>query len=145
MFSSTANTISIFLGNGDATFQPWLTEAMDYAPYGIAVGDFNGDGRLDLAVTNSSDNTVSILLQKPLAARSDCNSRIGAKSNYHKRASDLYNGGMGQPNNYANRIGEMFEQGTTVLGTVPLEKGQASFTTAFASLWDVLDCRQLFW
>jgi len=29
----------------------------------VAIGDFNRDGRLDLAVTNSSDNTVAILLQ----------------------------------------------------------------------------------
>ena len=32
-------------------------------PAGKAVaGDFNGDGKLDLAVTNQGDNTVSILL-----------------------------------------------------------------------------------
>jgi FG-GAP-like repeat len=34
-------------------------------PVGLAVGDFNGDGKLDLAVVNSADNTVSILLGKP--------------------------------------------------------------------------------
>lgn len=32
------------------------------SPNAIAVGDFNGDGKLDLAVTNQGDNTVSILL-----------------------------------------------------------------------------------
>jgi len=31
-------------------------------PSGMEKGDFNGDGNLDLAVTNSSDNTVGILL-----------------------------------------------------------------------------------
>jgi hypothetical protein len=31
-------------------------------PRSIAVGDFNGDGKLDLAVPNSSDNTLTILL-----------------------------------------------------------------------------------
>jgi len=31
-------------------------------PRSIAVGDFNGDGKLDLAVANSSDNTLTILL-----------------------------------------------------------------------------------
>ena len=34
-------------------------------PGGFAVADFNGDGRLDLAVANTSDNTVSIILAKP--------------------------------------------------------------------------------
>ena len=31
-------------------------------PTSVAVGDFNGDGKLDLAVANSNSNTVSILL-----------------------------------------------------------------------------------
>src|SRR5260370_648107 len=31
-------------------------------PISVAVGDFNGDGKLDLAVSNSNSTTVSILL-----------------------------------------------------------------------------------
>ena len=45
-----------------AQFQPQTTYATGSYPWGIAVGDFNGDGKLDVAVTNGSDNTVSILL-----------------------------------------------------------------------------------
>jgi hypothetical protein len=33
-----------------------------HTPYGVVVGDFNGDGKVDLAITNATDNTVSILL-----------------------------------------------------------------------------------
>src|ERR1019366_4226030 len=33
-------------------------------PQAVAVGDFNGDGNLDLAIANSTGNTVSVLLGK---------------------------------------------------------------------------------
>jgi hypothetical protein len=58
-----ANTIGIFLGNGDGTFQPALSESVGNGPQAVAIGDFNGDGRLDIAVANLADNTVTILLQ----------------------------------------------------------------------------------
>jgi hypothetical protein len=64
----TANTISIFLGNGDGTFQPGLSFTVGNNPQAVGVGDFNGDGLLDLAVTNSSDNTISILQQTTFAS-----------------------------------------------------------------------------
>jgi hypothetical protein len=35
------------------------------SPVSVIVGDFNGDGRLDLAVANAASGTVSILLGKP--------------------------------------------------------------------------------
>src|SRR5216117_3492486 len=34
-------------------------------PQSVALGDFNGDGKQDLAVANQTDGTVSILLGKP--------------------------------------------------------------------------------
>ena len=54
-------TVSILLGNRDGTFQAKTDYAVGGAPYGIAVGDFNGDGNLDLAVSAYSA-VVSILL-----------------------------------------------------------------------------------
>lgn len=58
------NTISIFLGNGDGTFTPATPSAIatGVGPSSIAAADFNGDGIIDLAVTNQTDNTVSIFL-----------------------------------------------------------------------------------
>ena len=60
------NTITLLLGNGDGTFTQ--TGGSPYAvgkgPYQIAAADFNGDGKLDLAVANLTDGTVSILLQQ---------------------------------------------------------------------------------
>ena len=61
--SSSNNTVSILLGNGDGTFQAH----MDYAtgssnPSSVAVGDFNGDGRPDLVVTDLFSTDVRLLL-----------------------------------------------------------------------------------
>jgi hypothetical protein len=59
--------VSVLLGNGDGTFQnPQTYYAAGPYPYGLASADFNSDGHLDLAVTNSNPNnpngTLSILL-----------------------------------------------------------------------------------
>ncbi|MGA7155862.1 MAG: FG-GAP-like repeat-containing protein [Acidobacteriaceae bacterium] len=54
----------ILLGNGDGTFTPAASPSTGSYPESIAVGDFNSDGKLDLAVANDSSNTVSILLGK---------------------------------------------------------------------------------
>lgn len=58
-------SVSIFLGNGDGTFQTNVDYAVGSGganPYSIALGDFNEDGKLDLAVANYFSGTVSILL-----------------------------------------------------------------------------------
>ena len=58
---SDNGSVSILLGNGDGTYQPANNVVAGKNPFSIAVGDFNGDGRLDI-VTVNSDNTVSSLL-----------------------------------------------------------------------------------
>lgn len=55
--------VYLMLGKADGTFQPPGTEmAVGSAPEGIAVGDFNADGNLDLAVSSSDSGMVSIFL-----------------------------------------------------------------------------------
>ena len=60
--TTTTNDVSLLLGNGDGTFQSPVTYAVGSQPLGIAAGDFNGDGRIDLAAANSGSNDVSLLL-----------------------------------------------------------------------------------
>ncbi len=64
------NTITILLGNGAggftaATGGPIPTGSPlpgGSIPQSLATGDFNGDGKLDLAVVNFASNTVTVLL-----------------------------------------------------------------------------------
>ena len=55
--------VEILLGNGDGTFNlAAVSPATGNTPTAIATGDLNGDGNLDLAISNGSSNTVTILL-----------------------------------------------------------------------------------
>lgn len=65
--SFNSNTVSIRLGNGSGGFtSPTVPEvSVGSKPRLVAIGDFNGDGTQDLAVSNSSSNNVSILLGGP--------------------------------------------------------------------------------
>ncbi len=55
------NTMSIFLGNGDGTFQTQVEYPTGDGPNDLAIGDFNHDGNLDVAISDNNDTSVSIL------------------------------------------------------------------------------------
>lgn len=55
-------TVSVFLGNGDGTFQPQVRYAGGSGPYGLAAANVNLDGIVDLLVANYNDDTISVLL-----------------------------------------------------------------------------------
>lgn len=59
-----SNTISIFLGKGDYSFNVKQDFPAAKNPLMIAVSDFNRDGHLDLAVTSVEEKKVSIFLGK---------------------------------------------------------------------------------
>ena len=67
--SDGTNTVSVFLGNGDGTLQapqnfPAGPSGHFQGPGLLSVGDFNGDGKLDLAVADadSAQGYIAILL-----------------------------------------------------------------------------------
>jgi len=58
------DSVTVLLGNGAGQFvpAPGSPFAVGSEPVSVAVGDFNGDSVTDLAVANSGDNTVTVLL-----------------------------------------------------------------------------------
>ncbi|TMG88391.1 MAG: VCBS repeat-containing protein, partial [Betaproteobacteria bacterium] len=62
------NSVRVFLGNADGTFQFPTTIDIGAPAYGLAASDLNGDGKLDLVVTNAAGgvtgHTLQVLLGK---------------------------------------------------------------------------------
>ena len=57
------DTVRLFLGNGDGTFQPpTRLPGGIYDPSQVIAADLNGDGKQDLVVGDALANSVSVLL-----------------------------------------------------------------------------------
>src|SRR4051794_11402238 len=65
-----SSTVSLLFGKDDGTIQA----ARDFdagsgsGPDGVALGDFNGDGKLDIAVAGQNSGTASVLLSNLVSA-----------------------------------------------------------------------------
>ncbi len=57
-----SNSVSVALGNGNATFGLPASYSTDSGPVAVATGDFNGDGYPDIVTANSGGNDISVLL-----------------------------------------------------------------------------------
>jgi len=58
--SSTSNSLTVFRNDGNNSFFP-LTFTAGNGPAGVAFGDFNGDGLLDIVAANRYSGTLTLL------------------------------------------------------------------------------------
>jgi hypothetical protein len=56
------SNVVLMTGNGDGTFKPPVVVATGTTPYAVAVGDFNRDGKSDIAVVNNTAGSMTVFL-----------------------------------------------------------------------------------
>jgi hypothetical protein len=128
-------TVSILLGKGNGTFANAQNYPTGLRPASVAVGDFNGDGTVDLAIANSLDFHfgVGVLLNRfvtTTAVTGPASSTLGQPVTFTATV------GLAPPVATPVAAGTVtFLDGTTPLGDpVPLNaNGQASFSTSTLS------------
>jgi uncharacterized protein YjdB len=76
----TSNTVSVFRNTSSSgtitcsSFADKIDFATGIQPFGITVGDVDGDGKLDIVVANDISNTVSVFYNTTSGSTIDCNS-----------------------------------------------------------------------
>ena len=60
--NTTSQLLSTLIGNGDGTFQNNISQTVSATVSSVAAGDFNGDGKLDIAAVIMNTSAVSIFL-----------------------------------------------------------------------------------
>ena len=125
-----SNNVTILLGDGTGRFplNPSLVFAVGTSPFSIVTGDFNRDGKPDLATANENSNNVSILLgngtgrfDPPSGSRSPIKVGISPRS--------LVIGDFNQDGNPDLAVANSFNNNVTIL----LSLGDGGFIQAFGS------------
>jgi large repetitive protein len=122
-----AGSAAVFLGNGDGTFAPATLYTTGLNTDFLGKGDFNGDGKTDLAAVNYNTRNVSILLNSTGQKTPQVTLRSSLNPSSYNQAVTFSANVKPAPLDWPGEI-VTFKNGSTVLGRVKLAKGVASYT-----------------
>jgi FG-GAP-like repeat/Calx-beta domain/Carboxypeptidase regulatory-like domain/FG-GAP repeat len=119
-----SNDVSVLLGNGAGSFSAAAGSpfAAGSSPHSVAVGDFNGDGKQDLAFANYNTGTASVLMGNGAGSFSvAAGSPFSAGSNPRSVVIGDFNGDGKQdiaiPNSNSNNVSILLGNGTGAFGS----------------------------
>ncbi len=107
-YGNIPGKLAVLRGNGDGTFGTAAHYSAGVNPFSIAVGDFNGDGYIDVAIADETQLSVEVLL----------NNRAGAFPSATPYATGL--------NPFSVAVGDMNDDGIPDLAIVNQGDGTAS-------------------
>ncbi len=113
--------VTVFLSNPDGSLQPGINLGKGGSFEGVAVADFNGDGNLDIATVNESNNGVEIYYGNGKGSFPANTFFPGVSTNAFKIIAGDFNGD-GHPdlaivNTGSNNISVLLNDGTGNFGT----------------------------
>jgi hypothetical protein len=127
--SFNTNQIAVLLGKGNGTFEGptfYTVGSATNTPTSLTTGDFNHDGNLDVAVADTGDNTVSILIGNGSGALTPLGAPIRVGTNPEAiRAGDFNNDG------YSDLAVANYRDGTV---TTLLNNQNGTFTPTVISI-----------
>src|SRR5262249_18501884 len=86
---ANGNSVGVRLNKGDGTFGNVSNYSAGTGVYWVTTGEFNGDGKLDLAVANSYANKMNVLLGNGNGSFKPPVSYATGKNAVHITAGDL--------------------------------------------------------
>lgn len=122
------NTVQIYLGNGDGTFQTTSTQSITgfTSPDGLVVGDFNKDGKPDLAIIDGTNATMAVMLHA--TSGNGFNSATGSPYALTSAGKSIYTGDFNGDGNLDIAVAN-----STAFFSVFLGSATGAFTQATGS------------
>src|SRR5439155_1158257 len=89
--NTDSRNVSVFVNNGDGTFEPRINYSAGDDPHTVLVADVNGDSRADIGVSSCSPAKIGVLLNEG-------DGTFGARVEYSAAAQCAYRMAMGDLN-----------------------------------------------